>query len=395
MSALALIPARAGSRGVVGKNLAPVAGVPLVVRAIVAAQAAGNIDAIAVSSDGDGILDAARLAGATALRRPESIAGDAATSESALVDALDQWERDGEPRPDVIVFLQCTSPFIDPNALARAVDRVRRGDADVAFAAAPTHAFVWKLRSDGSATGVNHDESFRPRRQDRDAEFVETGAFYVMRADGFREHGHRFFGRVVVEPVPTTTAIEIDDPTDLTIARALAPVVESVSRWPRLDDIDALVMDFDGVHTDNSALVDQDGIESVRVDRSDGMGLSILKRASLPMLILSKERNPVVLRRAEKLQIDCIAGCDDKISTLKEWAATGGLTPDRVAYVGNDINDRECLEWVGWPMVVGDAHPDVTPLARCVTSRPGGHGAVREIVDQLVRSQSTATNQEG
>ena len=395
MSALALIPARAGSKGVAGKNLAEVAGRSLLRRAIDAVVAAGNIDDVAVSSDGDEILAAAELAGAVPLRRPVEIAGDTATSESALVDALEQWERAGRARPDATVFVQCTSPFIDPVALAHAVERVRSGAADVAFAAAPSHSFVWKLRPDGSATGVNHDERVRLRRQDRDAEYAETGAFYVMRTAGFLEHRHRFFGRVEIAPVDPSTAIEIDDPTDLAMARSLAPLVDDASPWPTLGDVDALVMDFDGVHTDNSAVVDQDGVESVRVDRSDGMGLAMLRDASVKLLILSKERNPVVLRRAEKLRIECIAGCDDKISVLREWAEAAGVDPERMVYVGNDINDRDCLQWVGWPMVVGDAHPDVTPLARCVTTRPGGRGALREIVDHLVRSPSTVTNQEG
>src|SRR5699024_10158319 len=182
--------------------------------------------------------------------------------------------------------------------LDKAIARVRDGHADVVFSAVEDHSFLWKLDDSSQAEAVGHAAAFRPRRQDRQPHFNETGAFYVMRTEGLRESGHRFFGRIEIEEVPLEQSREIDSMSDLTLVRAIAASQEDT----HLLDVDALVTDFDGVHTDDFAFVDQDGREFVRVHRGDGMGVGRLVEAGFPFLILSKERNPVVTRRAEKLR---------------------------------------------------------------------------------------------
>ncbi|HEY5884020.1 MAG TPA: hypothetical protein VIT88_05000, partial [Pyrinomonadaceae bacterium] len=111
-----------------------------------------------------------------------------------------------------------------------------------------------------------------------------------------------------------------------------------------------IAFDFDGVFTDNLVLVSQDGTESVRCWRGDGLGLRKLDRLGIISLILSTEPNPVVAARARKLDLRCIHGCDDKLTTLKKIAAEHDLDLSQVAFVGNDINDLECLESVGFPI---------------------------------------------
>jgi CMP-N-acetylneuraminic acid synthetase len=222
---LAVIPARAGSKGIPGKNLREVAGRTLVARAVVAALATESVDEVVVSTDGDAIAAEAVAAGARVVRRPADLSGDEASSESALLHALDIIATDGAAAPEVLLFLQATSPFIDPADLDRAVTRVLDGAADSVLAAAPSHAFLWRIAEDGSAIAVNHDAATRPRRQDRAPEYRETGAFYAVRVAAFREARHRFVGRVEVAVVPASTAIDIDEPHDLALASALAPLL--------------------------------------------------------------------------------------------------------------------------------------------------------------------------
>ncbi|MGN8051416.1 acylneuraminate cytidylyltransferase family protein [Curtobacterium sp. 22159] len=224
-SVVAVVPARAGSKGIPGKNLRAVAGRSLVRRAVESALAAERIDQVVVSTDGDAIAAEAHEAGATVVRRPVALAGDEASSESALLHVLDTLAAAGE-EPEVVVFLQATSPFIAPADLDGAIARVRDGHADSVFAAAPSHAFLWRLDADGTARAVNHDAAVRPRRQDREPEYRETGAFYVFRAAPFRQHRHRFHGRVELALVDPRGAIDIDDPSDLALASALAPRLE-------------------------------------------------------------------------------------------------------------------------------------------------------------------------
>ena len=154
-----------------------------------------------------------------------------------------------------------------------------------------------------------------------------------------------------------------------------------------LAGIRLLVMDFDGVLTDNGVYVTEDGHESVRCDRSDGLGLERLAASGVATLILSKETNPVVSARARKLKIPCLQGKSDKLAALVAFAREHAFPFEAIAYVGNDVNDAECLKAVGLPVVVADAWPDVVPLARYQTSRPGGRGAVREVCDLLLKAQ--------
>jgi YrbI family 3-deoxy-D-manno-octulosonate 8-phosphate phosphatase len=144
-----------------------------------------------------------------------------------------------------------------------------------------------------------------------------------------------------------------------------------------------IVFDFDGVFTDNMVYVFQDGREAVRCSRGDGMGLRKLKAAGIEALVLSMEKNPVVSARCKKLKITCIQGCENKAARLKELARKKKVDLTQVAFMGNDINDLECLKIVGLPIIVKDAHPDVRSAAVYTTGLPGGQGAVREVCDMI------------
>ncbi len=386
-----VIPARGGSKGLRAKNLLPIAGVPLVARAVRAARGSPIEVRVIVSTDDDTIAAVARAAGAEVLARPAPLADDQASSESVVLHALDELEAADGTIPDVCVLVQCTSPFIDPGDVAATIELVRSGQADSAFTAVASHAFLWREGPTG-ADGINHDPAHRLRRQDRDPELRETGAVYAMRATGLRQSGSRFFGTIRAHVVPAARAVEIDDRFDYELAaRLVGPTEEPDALAALSGHLGAVIFDFDGVMTDDAALVSDDGRESVRVRRSDGLGVELLRNREIPMLILSKERNQVVKRRAEKLRVACVSGCDDKWAALQAWLADRGLTPAQVTYVGNDVNDRSCLEGVGCPVVVADAHPSVLPLARVVLGRAGGEGAVRELCDLVL----TALDHEG
>nr|WP_233158196.1 acylneuraminate cytidylyltransferase [Actinokineospora bangkokensis] len=377
---VAVVPARGGSKGVPGKNLATVGGVPLVARAVTAVLDSGVVDEVVVSTDSAEISAAAAAAGATALPRPAELSGDTASSESAVLHALDVLrERDGAD-PGVVLLVQCTSPFIAPETVSAVVSRVREGGADSAFTAVRVHEFLWRVSPDGAADGVNHDKSVRPRRQDREPEYRETGAVYAMRTAGLRAAGHRFFGRTELVEVPAADALEVDTPDELALARRVAEGRAEVRVLP----VDALVTDFDGVHTDDTATVTQDGVESVRVSRSDGAGVALLRAAGVPMMILSVELNPVVAARARKLGVEVAHGVADKVVRLRQWMRDHDLDPARVAYVGNDLRDLPCMAAVGWPVAVADARPEVRAVARVVLRRGGGAGAVREVADLIL-----------
>ncbi|WNI29683.1 acylneuraminate cytidylyltransferase [Streptomyces sp. ITFR-6] len=390
---LAVIPARGGSKGVPAKNLAQVGGVPLVVRAVRACLASAEVTDVVVTTDAPAVAEAARAAaealGETArlhcVQRPEAIAGDTATSEAAVLHAMDSYETTYDRSVDVVLLVQCTSPFVTREDIDGVAASVAREGADSAVTVAPFHGFLWR---DGSAVedhnyGVNHDKSVRPRRQDRPEDLLETGAAYAMDATGFRTHRHRFFGHTALVRTDPARVLEIDDPHDLARARALAPLLDPAP-LPTREDIDAVVLDFDGTQTDDRVLIDADGRETVAVHRGDGLGIAALRKAGLPLLILSTEQNPVVAARAHKLRVPVLHGIDRKDLALKQWCDERSIAPERVLYVGNDVNDLPCFALAGWPVAVASAHDSVRAAARAVTTAPGGSGAIREIAAWLL-----------
>lgn len=148
-----------------------------------------------------------------------------------------------------------------------------------------------------------------------------------------------------------------------------------------LANIKAIAFDFDGVFTDNRVYVMQNGEEAVACDRSDGMGISMLRKREIPLVIISTEKNPVVSARGAKLKLEVLQGIDDKLPALSHWANEHGLALEQVAFVGNDINDVECLRGAGLGVVVADAYPVAVEAADMQLTRDGGRGAVREISD--------------
>lgn len=376
---VAIIPARGGSKGLPRKNVLPLAGKPLLAHSIDAAKAARLIDRVVVSTDDPEIAAVARAWGADVVDRPADLSGDTASSEAALLHALSVLAEGGDT-PDVVVFLQCTSPLTtaeDIDAAARAVI----DGADTALTVAPFHYFLWT--ADGE--GVNHDKSVRQMRQQRTPEFLETGAVYAMRAAGFLMAKHRFFGHTALVETPIERRLEIDEPADFRLAEERLAGLRRTADAARLPSpLHALVMDFDGVWTDDRVFVNQDGVESVVCSRRDGMGLERLRKAGLPMMVLSKEINPVVRARTAKLQIPCEHGLETKLDRLQAWLDERGLDLARTIYVGNDINDIECLHAAGCGIAPRDSHPEALAAADLILDADGGRGALRLLSDMIL-----------
>jgi len=149
------------------------------------------------------------------------------------------------------------------------------------------------------------------------------------------------------------------------------------------DKIKLVVYDFDGVMTDNRVFVDQNGLESVAANRSDGLGIGMIKRLGIEQCIVSTERNEVVQARADKIGLEAAHGVADKASILIQLTSTKGYSLSEVLFMGNDINDRDAMGLCGFKVAPSDAHPSILAMADYVTEAPGGHGALRELADVL------------
>lgn len=152
----------------------------------------------------------------------------------------------------------------------------------------------------------------------------------------------------------------------------------------RAAKIDLAVFDFDGVFTDNTVYVSKKGDEYVRCFRGDGLGIKRLKSNGVKTYVLSTEVNPIIAIRCKKMDVEYRQGLDDKAKALKQLVKTLGVNMEATLYLGNDINDRTCLEIVGIPIIVADAFQELIPIAGYQTKKNGGLGAVREVCDWIV-----------
>jgi YrbI family 3-deoxy-D-manno-octulosonate 8-phosphate phosphatase len=148
-------------------------------------------------------------------------------------------------------------------------------------------------------------------------------------------------------------------------------------------EIRLVCYDFDGVMTDNTAIVLEDGVEGVRVNRADGLAVAALKRKGIAQLIISTEANRAVAARASKLGIPALQGVADKRAALETYAAENGIALNQTAYVGNDVNDLAAMKIVAHPIAPADAHPCVKNIAVLVTRARGGEGVVRELYETV------------
>jgi N-acylneuraminate cytidylyltransferase len=408
---LAIIPARGGSKGIPRKNSTLFAGIPLVAHSIIHARQTPSVGRVVVSTDDTQISTFAKQWGAEVVVRPTELGSDTATSESALLHVLEHFANTENYDPDIVVFLQATSPLRMPGEIQRAIETFIRENADSLLSVGPIHGFVWRVEKDGGIHAMGYDPQNRPRRQDAPEDFVENGSIYIFKPWVLRQLNNRLGGKIVVHRMNALDSFQIDEPGDIELLEGLinfrsraAIAIEEVSGHkispplptldPRslrpsvssvLDQIRLLVLDFDGVLTDNRVLVDENGLESVLCSRSDGLGIAATMESGLAIMVLSKERNPVVAARCRKLNVEFVQGCDDKLAALKEICAVRQIKADEVAYMGNDINDLGCMSWVGLPIAVADAEPEAKQIAVLTTAHAGGQGAVREICDDWLK----------
>lgn len=216
MTTLCIIPARGGSKGIPRKNLKSVAGKPLIAWSIEAALTSESVSKVIVSTDDEEIASVSTLWGAEIIHRPPELASDTASSESALIHVLEVLSENERYAPELIVFLQATSPYRAPSDIDGAVNLLRRGNYDSVFSACAEHfTGRWIPNADGYASPLNFDPANRPRRQDRPVEYLENGSIYVFKSRILQTTGARMGGRIGIYPMPPVRSLQIDSPEDL------------------------------------------------------------------------------------------------------------------------------------------------------------------------------------
>ena len=217
---------------------------------------------------------------------------------------------------------------------------------------------------------------------------VESGAIRIAKVASLKTATKFPYGRIEIHPIQLSEAV--DERLRFPDLRSTSGLRSSSSTLPpaALARIQLVVFDFDGVFTNNLVYLDQNGIETVACNRSDGLGIGMLRDANIPALVLSAEVNPVVSRRCEKLKLECVQGVKDKLAALTKLCADRNIPLANVLYAGNDVNDVLCMQACGIAVAPSDARAEALSAATAVLTERGGDCFVRRICELLIQIRS-------
>ena len=399
---LAIVPARGGSKGIPGKNIRPFAGYPLIAYSIAAGLQAQTVTRVIVSTDDEQIAAVAREFGAlTPFLRPPGLAQDNSLDLPVFDHALRWLEQTEGYKPEVVVQLRPTSPLRPVGCVDDAVQALlAHPEADCVRGVVPAgqnpHK-MWRLTSAQEpmtpllkVRGV--PEPYNAPRQALPPVYWQTGHVDAIRAATILKKGSLTGDQVFPLVIDPRYTVDLDNLYDWAKYEWLASfggldyVTPGRRRRPMPETIELIVLDFDGVVTDNRVWTDQDGRETVAALRSDSIRVGDLRERGVGVMILSSEENRVVEARARKMGVEAVygVGLSGKGEALKQVLGEKKVDPSRVVYVGNDLNDLPCFEIAGWAVAVADAFPEVARAADFVLTRPGGKGAVRELCELVL-----------
>lgn len=405
METLALIPARGGSKGIPRKNIRPFAGYPLIAWSIAAAKQSQTVTRVIVSTDDEEIASVAREFGAeTPFLRPAKFADDLTTDLPVFEHAL-KWLAEHENyHPEIVVQLRPTSPIRPRGLVDDAVNvLLNHKDADsvrgVVSAGQNPHK-MWRISGEHGPMKNLLDvpgiaEPYNAPRQSLPPIYWQTGHIDVIRTETIIKGGSMSGGVIYPILIDSRYTVDIDNLQDwaryehLVSTGELDMVTPGRTRRPMPPTIKLVICDFDGVITDNRVWTDQHGNETVVASRSDSMRVAQLRAIGIDVFILSSEPNPVVAARAKKMGVEAVhgVGLQDKGRVMRDILAEKNVNAEEVVYIGNDWNDLPCFDIAGWAVAVADAYPEVLRAADHVLTKAGGHGAVRELCDLILKAR--------
>jgi len=397
---LAIVQARGGSKGIPRKNIKRFAGIPLVAYSIAAGLQAQSVTRTILSTDDEEIAAVGRQWGAeTPFIRPAELAQDNTTDLPVFQHALRWLEENEGYKPDAVIQLRPTSPVRPRGCVDEGVKLLlEHPEADSVRGVVPAGQNPHKMWRIDPVSGQMKNlldvpgiaEPYNSPRQILPPVFWQTGHIDVIRPHIITEQ-NTMSGKVILPlMIDPRYTVDIDGPSDWARAEwlvyngGLDMVDPTGKRKPLPEKIELVVLDFDGVVTDNRVWVDEQGHEMVAAYRSDSLGLRALRNAGVPAVVISTEVNPVVAARCRKMEVPVVQGVKDKATVLRQYLQEHKIDPARVVFLGNDTNDLPCFDLVGCALVVADAQNDALRRADRILTRRGGHGAVRELCEMIL-----------
>ena len=379
---MAFIPARGGSKGIPLKNLKNLCGFPLIYWVTKAASEVEEIDAVYIATDDEQIkrvVESFKLNKVFAISRSASTATDEATTESALAEFAYNMEFDD------VVLIQATSPLLAKSHLSGGIAKYYQSGADSLLSVVRQKRFIWS-ESRGWAEPKNYEPRLRPRRQEWDGFLVENGAFYICSRKGFLSNNSRLFGNIALFEMPSETYHEIDESSDWALIEQLKKGSFRDNNRIDFSKINLLICDVDGVLTDSGMYYSAFGDELKKFNTKDGKGIELLREKNIHVMFLTSEDIELVAKRGEKLKVEHIhMGVKNKRAFLTDFFAKNvEYSFAKSAYIGDDVNDKECLESCRFSAVPADGVQELKSIADYVCSKNGGDGCVREVCDLIL-----------
>ena len=399
---VAFIPVRGGSKSIPLKNIKELHGRPLVYWTIAAACDCHAIDKVYVATDSDEIrlcvericsLDYERFGKVSVIDRSPESATDTASTETAMIEFAKKH------RFDNIALVQATSPMLTGADLDNGFNAFNSQGTDSVLSVVPQKRFIWSIDDEGNASAQNYDISNRPRRQEFEEYYVENGAFYITSRKDLLATGNRLSGNIRISLMSEDTYYEIDEPADWVVTDALMTKREAkeeesipeIEKQPAVKEkikYKMLLSDCDGCLTDGGMYYSEKGDELKKFNTKDGVAFRLLRENGIITGLITGEDVALNKRRCEKLKIDVLAqGCMDKVACINRLCATYKIKPEEVVYIGDDLADRDAIEFVGMGCCPADATESVREVADHITKAKGGEGVVREIVDKILAGE--------
>lgn len=385
MKNIVFIPIRGGSKSIPLKNIKLINKRPLVYWTLDAAVNCTEVDEVIISTDSDKIVKIVKEYDSDKIKiigRSAEVSTDTASTESVMLEYAEENDFDN------IILVQATSPLLKSNDILNGIKQYNQEGIDSVLSVVRQKRFIWEEKN-GSASPKNYNPLKRPRRQECEGFLVENGAFYITSKQRLLESKCRISGNIGVVEMPEETYFEIDEPSDWAIVEGLLQKTsDNNEQKDRLKDIKCLITDSDGVLTDGGMYYSEHGDELKKFNTKDGMGFGLLKKAGFITGVITGENIGLVKRRAKKMNLDeCYLGIKDKIEVLNKICSKHNLKYHEIAYIGDDINDLEVIKTVGFGCTVKDGMQCVKDAADYITEAKGGQGAVREVVELILRSQ--------
>lgn len=382
---VAFIPVRGGSKSIPLKNIRKIAGKPLVYWAAKAADECKEIDRVYVATDSDRIKDVVEgfhLRKVSVIGRGNDTVSDTASTESAMLEFAQNYEFDN------IILVQATSPLLTAADLTGGLNEFNRPAADSVLSVVRQKRFQWNRDDEGFVKAANYDVFHRPRRQEFDGFLVENGAFYITSRKALLQTKSRLSGNIRAYEMDESTYFEMDELEDwVIIERQLENRIKK--DYAVLPEIKMFLSDCDGCLTDGGMYYSENGDELKKFNTLDGMGMKLLREKGVLTGIITSEKRELNRRRSKKLQLDIFEeGVKDKLGVVEKLCKKYNVDLQNVAYVGDDINDLAVIKAVGFGCSVMNGVKDVKEAARYVTHRPGGQGAVREVIDIVLNQMN-------